>query len=749
MKRKITIGLVCIFLIISILSSIVTGESDGDSTKTYMSDNSTVKKWTFMFYDDADFYHAFDPLDSFAKQAYSGENLSVIVLQDKEHDPAKMWYIDENHNKNLLQEMGEINMGNYETLKDFIEFCKNNFSADRYIISFYDHGMGWEGACSDDTSNDQLTMDEMQKALTETGGVDIVCFSAPCIMGALESIYELRDCTDVYIGSEEYSGYGWWMDIMGPLCDELNQYTDKSNIELGDLIIHLIDSNSYNQSFTRENMTMSAIRTDKMNDLGNAIDTLSLDIINNFNNSYDLIRSIYKEVQPFHSGRILDIYDLAEKYLNVETNQTIIHDLEYVLENLTESIIAESHGSNKSGAHGLSINFPNPLHPIYNTTYGDFEYGLDFANDTHWNELLKKIWLKKSRGIAVGADVVGDESSISDILTFVEQCNINLLIVDFGWITWSWNNTRCDEVNNLINESIQKDIPIWLMYRARTLSNEYEYLQHQVNIDGEVDDRYICFTDHECRNWSINWAHELLEKYPNVDGIILYNPQVLSDCCYCPKCLEKFRSETGIEENPIEFDIDTPQYKIWLNWRIEAITDFINEWKNNISLFYPDLKFGLILNHGDTAYNAGQNISALGEKFDLICPFAVLHSVTNADLAGDICNEVKEITNATVVADIKIYGPYNNSAIDIINAITSSLESNGDGFFIWNFDSLDPSEYDVESIKRAYNPYHYGWYIYDGGIPNEKFSEIMIIVFEFLFAAVFIAVIFYLERKRK
>jgi hypothetical protein len=54
-------------------------------------------------------------------------------------------------------------------------------------------------------------MHDMQEALSKNGGVDFVLFTAPCLMGAIESVYELRNCAKVYIGSENLSGYCWWL----------------------------------------------------------------------------------------------------------------------------------------------------------------------------------------------------------------------------------------------------------------------------------------------------------------------------------------------------------------------------------------------------------------------------------------------------------------------------------------------------------------------------------------------------------
>ena len=121
----------------------------------------------------------------------------------------------------------------------------------------------------------------------------------------------------------------------------------------------------------------------------------------------------------------------------------------------------------------------------------------------------------------------------------------------------------------------------------------------------------------------------------------------------------------------------------------------MKEWKNNIKNIYPHLKFGLILNSGDMAYSTGQNLTELGKIVDMICPFVALSSGTESNFAGSICNRVKEITNTSVVADIKIY-PYANTDIDIVNAINSALKSKGDGFFLWGLDSLDSSKYNID-----------------------------------------------------
>ncbi|MBN2602642.1 MAG: hypothetical protein JXA91_00735 [Candidatus Thermoplasmatota archaeon] len=343
------------------------------------------KNWTWLFYDDADFYQAYDPLNDFADETYSNDKMNVLVLQDKEYSGAKLWYIGQNHRTQLIQDMGEINMGSNKTLYDFIMYCKEYYPADRYILSFYNHGGGWYGACVDNTDNDILSMNEIQDAIGSAGGVDLVLFTAPCLMGALESAYELRDCIDVYIGSEEYSGYGHWFGTIEDICNLITSNVDISNYELGQQIITFI---SYNSNW-KNSLTMSAVRTDKMDELASAINVTAEDFINYRTESYDKFWNLYDSIQSFGDGFCIDFYHFAQTCANADFCEKIIQDLDLVMSSLKESIIAESHGDDYPNANGLTIYFPNPLQLLYNQLYDKSDYGLDFSADTQWDEFVK------------------------------------------------------------------------------------------------------------------------------------------------------------------------------------------------------------------------------------------------------------------------------------------------------------------------------------------------------------------------
>ena len=288
--------------------------------------------------------------------------------------------------------MGEINMGDYVTIKDFIEYCKSNFPAERYIIDLYNHGAGWKGACKDDTSEgDLLTMDEIQQALAETGGIDIIMFNAPCLMGSIESAYELRNLVDVYIGSEELCGYK--LGLAELICELLHTQYSLNTYEIGEKIIEYVENLEGEWANKR---TMVAVQTNKLDDLKTSINKLSIDLILRWFRSYTKVDSArsdtfelgeYPEVKERY--RLYDFFGFTKQLLNQDGIGSRIHqDIYDVQAAFDDMVIKEFHGTSKPEVNGLSIYFPDSLMDGLYQQYRNRSYGLDFTKDTMWDEFL-------------------------------------------------------------------------------------------------------------------------------------------------------------------------------------------------------------------------------------------------------------------------------------------------------------------------------------------------------------------------
>jgi hypothetical protein len=99
---------------------------------------------------------------------------------------------------------GEADMASPDTLRDFVTFTARNYPADRFALVLWGHSGGWYGLCQDGSV--ALQLPDLAYALgtaTEEMGrkLDIVIADS-CAEGVLETMYELREAADWYVGSE-------------------------------------------------------------------------------------------------------------------------------------------------------------------------------------------------------------------------------------------------------------------------------------------------------------------------------------------------------------------------------------------------------------------------------------------------------------------------------------------------------------------------------------------------------------------
>lgn len=371
-----------------------------------LSDEITIieeqKAWTALYYIATDtsnpWWNIFVNLDileaKLIKELASADNLHVLVLQDRRRSPAVLYYIDEDHQKIVLDELGEVNTGDPQTLKDFIAFGKEQYPADRYQLVFFGHANAWYGLCPDDTNGgDALTIVECQQALRDVDGVDLICFLGCCQMGNVESVYELRDVCDVYVGSESSGNENDWHGMIDDLCRLLNDETSMSTIEIGYRIVELICNNP-NEFY--DTLTISAIRTDFIVDLIDCFDALCLKLYESDTPLYQNLLAARNQTKDYYfikGSVLLDFTDFINHYIAIETDETILRLLENIQINLSRSIIAECHGPAEHNSHGLSVFYSSKdMLSIY------ADYGLDFTQDTHWDELLIK-HMKKGKSL--------------------------------------------------------------------------------------------------------------------------------------------------------------------------------------------------------------------------------------------------------------------------------------------------------------------------------------------------------------
>ena len=114
----------------------------------------------------------------------------------------------------LIEKADNANMGEPQTLTDFITWGKEYFPAGEAMLILWDHGYGpVGGVCLDENYGfDSLSINELSDALKNAGlekKLNIIGFDA-CLMASLETAISVGDYADYMIASEETEPTGGW-----------------------------------------------------------------------------------------------------------------------------------------------------------------------------------------------------------------------------------------------------------------------------------------------------------------------------------------------------------------------------------------------------------------------------------------------------------------------------------------------------------------------------------------------------------
>jgi hypothetical protein len=182
-----------------------------------------AKEWTAILYlsgDDGDLYDIYrGPRGTLRNlEAIVGAKtslLDVIVLLDgPNHDDTERFVVQPGgaYTDNVNRwDMGELNMGDPQTLVEFARWAMDNYPAHHYLLAIDDHGDGTRGISEDLTSHhDRITVKELRgalKAITGEGAtkIDVLVYEA-CLMGLYENAHDVWEYADYLF---VFESIGW------------------------------------------------------------------------------------------------------------------------------------------------------------------------------------------------------------------------------------------------------------------------------------------------------------------------------------------------------------------------------------------------------------------------------------------------------------------------------------------------------------------------------------------------------------
>lgn len=225
-ERFMWVVAIPIIAVFAIVALVLYGKGTGDDE----ADAEAEASWTVMAYVMGDTNLEPDALNDLTEMASVGSNedLNIVAMVDRSPD-----YSDEGlenlpdwEDTKLLEvqqeefvvidELGELDTGEPDTLASFIETAVAAYPAENYALVLWDHGGGWLGMGADETDGeDGLELDEISQGIDaglSAAGVDkldLLGFDA-CLMATFEVASTLAPYADYLVASEEVEpGHGW------------------------------------------------------------------------------------------------------------------------------------------------------------------------------------------------------------------------------------------------------------------------------------------------------------------------------------------------------------------------------------------------------------------------------------------------------------------------------------------------------------------------------------------------------------
>lgn len=415
--------------------------------------------WTVMIYMDGDNDLEEYAIDDFNELEVSGStlNVNIVVQLDRiiefddtngDWDTTRRYYVTNDPNgydniiiSPMIADLGELNMGNPNTLVNFVNWARTTYPANNYLLVLWDHGDGWKkraqitqkgtltkikkkepvkGVCYDDTDNDYLTTPDLDIALnTITNGgispIEVIGFDA-CMMAMIEIGYEVSPYCAYMVASEEIEPADGWDYVTTMTWLTANPGSTPAQVA-SRIVTDYMTFYGFGGIETHSAVDLSQIPT-----LAAAVNTLAADLINVIDVYFFEMQDIRNQVEEYTDWDFVDLYHFAQLVQAMIPDLQIQNDAIAVMNAVTTAVIQEGHGGGNPNSHGISIYFPYGY-----CSYGSrYEIDTHFADDTLWDEFLTSYYATIPPAHHAVALIDDDDSGCGN-LTPVESYYMNVL----------------------------------------------------------------------------------------------------------------------------------------------------------------------------------------------------------------------------------------------------------------------------------------------------------------------------------
>ena len=258
----------------------------------------------------------------------------------------------------------DADMGDVNTLADFVRFGKENYTADHRVFVFWDHGGGSAvGICLDERTGNMLSLNDLRTAFTaayepsaDNPPFELIGFDA-CLMATYDTVNTLDGLARYVTASEEVEpGIGWnYTGWVGALAENPAMGGAKLGKEICDTYMEACES-----YWVDDTATLSVIDLAKLPYLRNAYESFGLEALRaahkNPRNFFAKFGRGAKQAENYGGNtrrtgytNMVDIVDLAKGNKEILPNTS-----DKLISAVDDAVIYKVNGEYRNRGGGLS-----------------------------------------------------------------------------------------------------------------------------------------------------------------------------------------------------------------------------------------------------------------------------------------------------------------------------------------------------------------------------------------------------------
>jgi hypothetical protein len=290
-----------------------------------------------------------------------------------------------------LDDLGELNMGDPQTLVDFAVWGMTEYPADRYALVLWDHGSSWAGIAFDDTDGeDGITMPELDAALrtiqaqTGVARLDLIGFDA-CLMAQIDVLQTVAPYARTMVASAELEpNDGWAWDLW------LRALADDPAQDGPALARNIVDSyRVFYEGGDDDTVTLSAFDLTEAERLIRDFDRLANSMTANIESAYPALAAARSYTEAYNPPRpeefsAVDLGHFAVLVQERGAPSTVADAARTLATTIEATRIAAWSGGFHTNHSGLSVFFPQ-LPELLPPFYSDAS---PTPRETGWDEFL-------------------------------------------------------------------------------------------------------------------------------------------------------------------------------------------------------------------------------------------------------------------------------------------------------------------------------------------------------------------------